>query len=245
VVRAKEIAINQASGPSSSDSSRLGVAEEVTQMIQQAINVANRRIGDRYLFGGFKTNKPPVDSEGRYQGDRGQMMVEISQGVFMTTNLPGIEIFNSRPESSEDEFRLRGSDPRKQEETVRNRDLASLENPDHGTVNTNLFEELQNLRIGLLTGNLEGIRDTLERFDGIHANIVANRAKIGSRVQGLETAAESASRQTITNASLTQSLEDADMTQVVSDLAREETVFRSALSGAQKLLQPTLMDFLK
>jgi len=40
-------------------------------------------------------------------------------------------------------------------------------------------------------------------------------------------------------------LEDADMAQVMSDLAREETIFRGALASSQKLMQPTLLDFLK
>ena len=35
------------------------------------------------------------------------------------------------------------------------------------------------------------------------------------------------------------------MIQVVSDLAKEEAVLRSALSSSQKLIQPTLLDFLK
>src|SRR4051794_22737591 len=52
VNRAKEIAINQSSAASSTDESRLGVAEEIGQLFQQAVAVANTRIGDRYLFGG-------------------------------------------------------------------------------------------------------------------------------------------------------------------------------------------------
>jgi len=35
------------------------------------------------------------------------------------------------------------------------------------------------------------------------------------------------------------------MAQVVSDLAKDEAVFKSALSSSQKLIQPTLLDFLK
>ena len=56
ITRAKEIAINQSSGASSNEDTRLGVAEEVTQLFQQAVATANRRIGERYLFGGFKTH---------------------------------------------------------------------------------------------------------------------------------------------------------------------------------------------
>src|SRR6185437_15228461 len=102
VVRAKEIAINQSSDASSSPESRLGVAEEVAQLYRQAVADANRRIGDRYLFGGYKTDKPPVDSDGRYRGDNGQMMVEIGKDVFISMNVPGVDAFNTDPKASAD-----------------------------------------------------------------------------------------------------------------------------------------------
>jgi flagellar hook-associated protein 3 FlgL len=117
---------------------------------------------------------------------------------------------------------------------------------DHsGPENVNVFDEIQNLRIGLLTGDLDQIRNTLDRFDQIHGQLVATRAKIGSRLQGLESTGQAMERHNITNAQLTSALEDADMAKVVSDLAKEETVFRSALASSQKLIQPTLMEFLK
>jgi flagellar hook-associated protein 3 FlgL len=52
-------------------------------------------------------------------------------------------------------------------------------------------------------------------------------------------------RHNVTNAQLSSALEDADLAQVVSDMAKEETVFRSSLASAHKLIQPTLLDFLK
>ena len=101
LVRAKEIAIGQASGASSNEDTRLGVAEEVTQMFKQAVAAANRRVGDRYLFGGYRTQKPPIDGEGRYVGDDGQMMVEVAKDVFISMNVPGIEAFNTQPKRRE------------------------------------------------------------------------------------------------------------------------------------------------
>jgi flagellar hook-associated protein 3 FlgL len=68
---------------------------------------------------------------------------------------------------------------------------------------------------------------------------------VGSRVQGLQSAAIANEKHNIANAQLNSILEDADMAQVVSDLAKEETVFRSSLQTSQKLIQPTLLDFLK
>lgn len=233
VGRAKEIAISQSSSVNSNESTRMGVAEEVTQLYKQAIAIGNRRVGERYLFGGFKTQKPPLDPDGRYLGDDGQMMVEIASDVFLSMNLPGVEVFNTHPKLSE-QIQGRYGEPTPEEASQ-----------GGNFENVNLFDELQNFRIALLTGDLEGIRNTLERFDQVHTKLVATRAKLGSRIQGLQSTSQALERHNITNATLSSSLEDADMAQVVSDLSKEETVFRSALASSKRLIQPTLLDFLK
>ncbi len=253
VVRAKEIAIQQASGASANDDTRLAVAEEITQLYQGAIGAANRRVGDRYLFGGYKTDRPPVSVDGKYVGDDGQMMVEVGRDVFIAMNLPGNEAFNTNPgvenrpadmgDSPELQMKSGNRTPASYSADGRPAGAATPNGPR--AENVNVFEELQNLRIGLLTSDTDTIRNTLDRFDQIHSRLTSMRAKIGSRVNGLQTMTQSLERQNITNAQLGSHLEDADMAQVVSDLAKEETVFRSALQSSTKLLQPTLMDFLK
>ena len=236
VVRAKEIAIGQASGASANDETRMGVAEEVTNLISQAVSAGNTKIADRFLFGGYKTQTPPIDPDGKYRGDDGQTMVEVAKDVFISMNVPGHEAFNTNPKSP-NAYTPHGAD-------VKNRAPASTDEAATPE-NVNVFDELQNLRIGLLTGDMEGIRGTLDRFDQIHSKLISVRAKVGSRIQGLNNSSQSIERHNITNAQLSSTLEDADMAQVVSDLAKEETVFRSSLATSQKLLQPSLMDFLK
>lgn len=249
LARCKEIAINQSSGASSSDESRLGVAEEITQLYNQAVSIANRRVGDRYLFGGYKTQKPPIDDDGRFKGDDGQMMVEVAKDVFLSMNVSGIDAFNTQPTRSNDKRRQEGYDAQHQQAASPppQRGPASeiVPNDAAGPENVNAFDEIQNLRIGLLTGDLDSIRNTLERFDSIYGKVVSTRAKIGSRLQGLQNTAHSIERHNLVNAQLTSQIEDADMAQVVSDMAKEETVFRSALASSHKLVQPTLLDFLK
>lgn len=252
LVRAKEIAIGQASGASSNAETRLGVAEEVSQLYQQAVTAANRRIGDRYLFGGYKTNKAPVDADGKYVGDTGQMMIEISKDVFISMNVPGIEAFNTNPKTSAD-AQMNGSygpqgasqSTGRAPSSLRDMKTFSTEGEEGRGENINVFDELQNLRIGLLTGDMDGIRNTLERFDQLHAKIVATRSKIGSRLNGIQQTSQAIDRHNLVNAQVTSQIEDADMAQVVSDLAKEEQVFKSTLASSQKLIQPTLLDFLK
>lgn len=237
VVRAKEIALGQSSAASSNDDTRLGIAEEVTQLFQQAVVAGNRRIGDRYIFGGYKTDRPPLDGDGKYMGDTGQMMIEIARDVFVSMNVPGVMAFNTQPQSSNDTRRL--------ESSPESRVPAGAAEDKPQSINTNVFDELQGLRISLLTGDVENIRNSLERFDQLHASLLANRAKVGSRVRGLQSAHEAMDRNNITHAQLTSHIEDADMSQVMSELAKEETVFRTVLQSGERLVQPTLMNFLK
>jgi flagellar hook-associated protein 3 FlgL len=167
-------------------------------------------------------------------------MAEVSKDVFVAMNISGVEVLNTNPKAAiadreamaEASRRPAGATP------------FQLSGNADGE-NINFFDEIQTLRIGLLTGDLDAIRNTLERFDSLHAKVIASRTKLGSRIQGLQTTQGALERHTLTNAALSSTLEDADMAQVVSDLAREETVFRSSLASSQKLIQPTLMDFLR
>ena len=195
------------------------------------------------------------------------MMVEVGRDTFVAMNVPGIDVFNSQPSASMDKIRTgtveggyrelasqakrgsaaQGPHPVEMKQNQGNSGDAEdsvIESKEH-LENVNVFDELQNLRIGLLTGDLSGIRDTLDRFDTIQAKLVSSRAMVGSRSQGLQNSILAGERHALTNAQLTSQLEDADMAQVVSDLAKEETVFRSTLASAQKLIQPTLLEFLK
>jgi flagellar hook-associated protein 3 FlgL len=250
VMRAKEIAIGQSSSASSTPETRLGVAEEINQLLQRAIGTANRRIGDRYVFGGFKTTTPPVDATGAYHGDTGESMIEIGREVYIGMNIPGLDAFNTQPNASNDFRNLNAPQPGEKpeqkpegEKAEPARRLAS-EEVVQGQ-NVNLFQELKALRVGLLTGDLNTVRGTLDGFDQLLGKIVATRSKVGSRMQGIQGNVTAMERHNITNAQLTSTIEDADMTQVVSDLAKEETVFKSSLAASKHLIQPTLLDFLR
>lgn len=246
VVRAKEIAVGQASGASSTKESRRGVAEEVSQLFQRAVSTANRRIGDRYLFGGYKNQSSPVSADGRYLGDDGEIMIEVAKEVYLGMNVPGHHVFNTNVKASLDQKNLQ----QKQQGPART--LAS-ESPSQdegesvsmGAQNVNLFQELNALKIALNTGDLDAIRGTLERFDEMHGQLISVRSKISARVNSLEGTLSAMERHSLTNAQLTSQIEDADMAQVMSDLAKQETVYRNSLASSRHLVQPTLLDFLK
>src|SRR5690606_20062738 len=129
--------------------------------------------------------------------DQGQMMVEIARDVYLAMNISGLEAFNTRPENSKDQRALiekAGLQPASYHvKEMRN-------NTETG--NVNLFSQLSDLRISLLTGDTDGVRDTLERFDDLHSHLVSVRSKIGSRMNGIQNTYQTLERHDVTNAQL-------------------------------------------
>lgn len=246
-VRAKEIAINQSSAASASEDSRLGVAQEVSALYRQLLSIANRRVGEHYIFGGFKTLTSPYAADGTFKGDDGQIPVEIQKDNFIAINIPGSQVFEIKKYAKGEAGRGPAAVDRINPGLPGDgQSKLPIENQAAAPTETiNVFHELDALRVGLLTNDTVTIRDTMERFDEIIKNTITTRAKISSRVSGIDVATSATEKMDTHNAELSTQLEDADYAELWSNLAKEETVMRSSLHAAQKLIQPTLLEFLR
>jgi flagellar hook-associated protein 3 FlgL len=239
LARAKELALGQASSAANGAESRAMVAQEVKNIQNEVMAIANRRLGDRFIFSGYKTNTQPFTTEGRadYKGDDGKIMVEVQKDVFIGMNIPGKELFLGPPPP-----------PPKQDAAGEGRQLSSLEMasaPVTENPGLDMFDTLEALRVGLLTNDVDQIRATLEPLDKISSRVITTRAEIGARFSGVDNAIANMGKKNVFNAELQSGIEDADVIQVVSDMAREESVLRASLQASNKLIQPTLLEFLR
>lgn len=238
MVRAKELALGQASSAANGAESRVMVAEEIKN-IQQEINaISNRRLGDRFIFAGYRTATQPFDAQGNYSGDEGLISVEVQKDVFVGMNLPGREVFlgKQKPERS----------PAAEGELGRGPEMAiEMPNSPANQPSEDVFRTLEALRVGLMTNDVDLVRSTLEPLDKIRDRVITMRAQVGARSSGIDSALANMGKKGVFNAELQSNIEDSDIIQVVSDMAREETVLRASLQASNKMVQPTLLDFLR
>ena len=96
LMRMKELAIQQANDAGGSDETRRVVSEEVGQSYSQAIQIANRKLGERYIFGGHKTTKAPFTRDGEYHGDDGDLHIHINKDASIAMNLTGDRVMLGR-----------------------------------------------------------------------------------------------------------------------------------------------------
>ncbi|NLJ99997.1 MAG: flagellar hook-associated protein FlgL [Clostridia bacterium] len=93
--RARELAIYGANGAITA-SDRQAILSEVDELIHETLEVANSSYAGRFIFGGYQTEQPPFRREGDtiiYDGDQGSLDWEVAQGVTMSVNLTGDELF--------------------------------------------------------------------------------------------------------------------------------------------------------
>jgi flagellar hook-associated protein 3 FlgL len=93
IQRANELAIQGANGTYSA-ADRQQIAQEVGQLAAQLVQLAGTKVGDAYVFSGFKSDVPPYASPtGPYQGDSGAVMARIAPGASVQVNVLGSTVF--------------------------------------------------------------------------------------------------------------------------------------------------------
>lgn len=247
MIRAKELALGQSSSAANGPDSRAMVAEEVKNILAEVASISNRRLGDRYIFSGYKTTTQPFELDGKYNGDDGKIMVEVQKDVFVGMNMPGKEIFGT---TLKEQKIVDGQKAAAEEAAAKPKSAVELKIDDSPQPivrppQENIFQTLEALRVGLMTNDVDQIRATLEPLDRIRDHVITTRSQIGARMSGVENSLANMAKKGTFNAELQSGIEDADVIQVVSDMAREESVLRASLQASNKLIQPTLLDFLR
>lgn len=268
LTRAKELAIAQATDAGANAASRAVTATEVSQLFDQTVQVGNRKLGDRFLFGGFKTTNPPFSSDGEYKGDMGEMRVAINKEADVPINVPGSRVFlgagirsgrggNDAPSDKIESTPGISPQPKNAAEVRAPAGDVSTESPDavatsQGNLSatwrnqgTNVFAVLSDLEVSLKTNSKEGVQDSLDRLDEALAQVVLARAEVGSRLSTLNSSMENLTKGVIDSKALASSLEDVDTFELVTDLNKSESTLKASLASSGKLIQPSLLDFLR
>lgn len=280
--RAKELAISQANDASADHKTRAVAGTEVTQLHDQLGQVANRKMGDRFLFSGFKTMTKPFDTMGRYNGDEGEIKIVIQKEGDVAMNMPGSRIFlgkningltpaqieavKKNDERLDEELdgsrvddqlggHIRG--PASVESSLGSKNISSSDrqktdsdspDPSLGVSRidgVNVFKVLQDLATSLNANDKAGVQDSLDFIDKALDQVVQARAQLGSRLSTLNGAMETLQKGRVEAKTLVSNLEDADTFELVSDINKTEATLKASLATSGKLIQPSLLDFIK
>ncbi|MBK8190839.1 MAG: flagellar hook-associated protein FlgL [Vampirovibrionales bacterium] len=228
--RAKDLAI-QGANVTTSQTGRNALAQEIDGIINQLVQLGNTSIGGKYIFGGKRTDAPPFDRppgsddinySGNLPTDNWRRTIEISKGVTVDVNLNGQSILGNV-------------------QTLAPAPLPPTFSPGSGGV----FKTLVELKLDLLGGNTTEIRQRLDEMDVNLDQVLAQQATVGASANRLDlTAKRIEERQGI----LTQQyadIQNIDAAKLISDLNAMENTFQTSLGVTARVLQPSLLNYLR
>lgn len=217
--RARVLAVQGANGTTTPEDTQK-IEEEVKQLKHQLIQVANSTYSGRYIFSGFKTDKKLLNEDGSFAieviNDVEKIVYEVDIGDDIRINLTGGDVFNNGGDATA----LDPNPPLMIE--LFNQFIAALNAGDHSTVG------------GLLD-------DIDEHMD----NITRVRADVGARYNRLELTENRLSKNIYNFTKLMSENEDIDQAENIMLLKSEENVYQASLAGGARIIQPSLMDFLR
>lgn len=92
--RAREIAMSGANGANGPDQ-RQALAIEANQLVSQFIEIINAKGSQGYLFAGTRWNVAAFDTDGTFQGNDGQHLVQTGAGEPIPVNVSGAQAFTA------------------------------------------------------------------------------------------------------------------------------------------------------
>ncbi|HHV94532.1 MAG TPA: flagellar hook-associated protein FlgL [Firmicutes bacterium] len=219
--RARELAVYGANGTLPEDS-LYALAREINELIDHAVQVANSTYAGIYIFGGQETSKPPYSA---VVAPEDGTNIEKVESIFSTyTDAKGITV--EVGPSSELEISLPGS---------------VIFDGDSG-----VFEVLIDLRRRLDAGDSEGVSsESIAKLDAVISQVLRYQAEVGAKTKRLETTKSRLEGLDINLQTLISKTEDIDVAEAIMHFKMQENAYRLALDTTARIIQPTLMDFLR
>lgn len=113
------------------------------------------------------------------------------------------------------------------------------------TTQNKMIKEINDYITALGTANQNGSMDMIAKID-VHLNqMLAVRADIGARNNRIENINTRIAENSVTFTRLLSGVQDADMAETIMFLKNAENVYKSALSVGGRIIQPSLVDFLR
>lgn len=216
--RLEELAV-QATNDTLTENERKSIAKEVNQLKDQMIEIANTNVNGKYIFNGTDMDLPRFNDDGTIN-DEGEnagssFKIEVSKGIFMDANLTPDGVFDEELMDSINGFIT----------ALNGEDLDGNE-LDKREIQEELNKSLQSLQDSSL-------------------RIVNARAEVGARMNRLELVENRLEEQEAIAKEMMSNNEDIDFEEAVTNLITQETLHRAALAAGSRIIQPTLMDFLR
>jgi flagellar hook-associated protein 3 FlgL len=124
------------------------------------------------------------------------------------------------------------------------RDLFEASEEEQEVGHTNMIDCVELLKTGLETNNIDYIHSAMSEVDFQLEKAMSYRAKLGALYNALDSATKRLELSENNAKDSLSIIEEVDMFKATSDFKRSEAVLQSTLQASNKMLQPSLLNFM-
>ena len=218
VQKLRELTVKASTG-TNPQSALDSINEEVLQLKEQLVDIANSTLNGKYIFNGEQyTTKPydfAKDADGTYDvskditTDSGQIQFIVGEGVRMPISINGNDVFGNTGDAD------------------------------------NIFTIINNISAGLKAGDLTAVSGQLDAIDTRVETILSARSEIGAKTNRVELMQDRLSDLNINLTDLQAKTEDADYEGLIMNSKIQENIYNASLSVGAKIISTTLVDFIR
>lgn len=216
--RVKELIVQAANDTNTTDD-RQKINSEMQQLKEQLRDIANTRVGENYIFSGTHTNQP------LYTDKTGPQNPAITTGGQKAIE---INVFDGIPMN----INTPGGDLFK--------DIDDF----MGQVTTLLQSGATGKEIGDTLGLTSG-GGTIPGLDAVYESTLTVRADVGARQNRVEMMENRLDLQEVNVTKQLSVNEDTDYAKTITDMITQESIHQASLSVGAKIIQQTLVDFIR
>ncbi|WP_282154551.1 flagellar hook-associated protein FlgL [Cytobacillus gottheilii] len=262
--RIRELTV-KASNDTYEEKQRQAIASEVDQLRNHLESIANTRVNNKYIFNGSDTSGKPVDLSkidqevdlstidsnnakdyALFAEDGTQLLWNDISGGFIDASGAKVEV----PVTGDYIAKEVGAVSVNQKDV--NIEVSKGVNLNVNITPQNVFSLDFFSDLGKLVSDLkspETTGDDLSKsigvLDGHVDKIISERAELGARYNRVEMVESRLSSQEIIAKSTMSENEDIDAEKTIIELTSQETLHRASLAVGAKIIQPSLIDFLR
>lgn len=208
------------------DSEKKAVGEMVRQLRDHVLEIANSKLGDKYIFGGYNTTDRPF----KIDPDTGELLYN---GISVTSGDPALMIEDKQFIQYEIGYQMKT-------------DVSIPGTRLMGLGEDNIYVILDQLTQALETdASAEEISAFATRLQNAQGDVLALAAEIGGRENRLKLVENRYEEEILRYNQIQTEVEDVDQAEVIMQFKMAETVYLAALRVGSAIIQPSLVDYLK
>ena len=218
--RLKELAM-QAANDTLGPADRKTVAQEMTQLRDQMLSLANSQDSNgNYLFAGSKVGQIPFKQDAKglivYAGDQSRMQVAVGDSRHMSLNMVGTDAFHN---------------------VVRADDKG-------GNTGIGFFQSMDDLIASVSGGDKVGIQRGMGELDQLQQGLSNATAKLGTDQNIIDSQNKVLDEMLLRLKSTLSDVQDLDYTQAITKLNKDQLALESAQSSFAKISKLSLFNYI-